>query len=343
MLWPGLCLVWTLSLAHVAAAQEQPEMLTINGEEFAAYRHDGLVVVLPAVLSATLRRDPLLGEPSCDFLYNQLQARQRLITACREGSASETRCGSLQRFIGTMRTYEADFARPRVTQGWFVEAPAVAVSSEVRQEVAQRLDLELADVRRPTSVELTGLPQEITSLARYDEASWAGRVVGVLDFNEPPVWYSESAGLFVTQDHLVACGLLDNVVQLAWTQPARVSVALDTSAPPLPGTTLWEVYRYLQGVDASEESSSVAPFLWRAVHLGAALSSALAQTGIAPPYEGDGQRLSYLVDRLYDGELNLLSGLTEQSLADPPQAVVVEVETAWLGSWAPDGAATTTP
>jgi hypothetical protein len=337
------CLLSSLALANVASAQEHPEILTVDGEDFAAYRKDGLVVLLPALLSASLRRDPMVGEPSCDFLYNQLQVRQRLITDCREGTASEVRCNSLQRFIGTMRTYETDFARPSVTQGWFVEPPVVAVSSEVRQEVARRLDVELADVRMPTSIELTGLPQEINSLARYDEDSWAGRLVGLLDFNEPPVWYSETGGLFVTQDHLVACGLLDGVVQLDWTQTARVSVALDTSVPPVPGTTLWAVYRYLQGVEPSEEPSSVAPSLWRAVHLGAALSSALAQTGMSPPYEGDSQRLSYIVERLYDDDLNLLSDLTEQSLADPPGAVVVDVETAWLGSWAPDGAATTTP
>jgi hypothetical protein len=330
----GHWLACAVAVGPGAWAQESLGEVVVDSKDFVAYRHDEQVVLLPARWPVRLVRDDGVDGPSCDFLYDQLRARAPRIAACREGRASPEHCDRLRRLISRLRTFETDLGRPRLVQGWQIDVEPMVVDSGVRHAVARELNIELATLLTPSSIELTGPPRGVTTTTRFDERSWSGLVVGLVNFDEPPVRYSDVAGPIVTQDHLVACGLLDGVVQLRWTQSAQVTFVGDSPSRPPQGPSLDEAYRYLGAVPPPGPAPGTPPvdgLLWRAVWLGVAMASALAFHDVSPPFESHGPWLTDTVAGLFDEELSLLPGLTSaESTRSPP--VVLEMETTWLAS-----------
>jgi len=304
-----------MSLVSTAAlASDSPQRIVeVQGREYAAFVKQGVALALPSLAQATLVRDSGQLPPGCQALDDMLMPWAGEIELCKDPANAGTRaCKSTREVINLARFDLGTIGQTALPQGWAVEPsrPTGGPSADdIRRAVATAVGVNVDATFYKDVVPTSGSPSTISIVVKPDGASWASKVLGVVDLSQrqdgPAVTYVSSNRKFVTKDHIVACGILAGDVRVAWRQNGAATVPA-TAPGPFSAADLWRIYQALSALGETAEEDPIR----RAVAVGARIGAALQKNNLADAAQLE-PRVRFLLNAFFRGDaLDFEAGLS---------------------------------
>jgi hypothetical protein len=314
--------------SSVAVAADSPQQtVTVQGREFAVFVRQGAAIAIPAQASAGLVRDIIPNPPACDTVQTVMAPYTGHIALCKNsGNPNGTHCRQLRDMANYARFNPGVIGRTQLDQYWDItpSAPVGGPSADdIRAAVAAAAGVALDAATYRDSVSPNGTATSMTLVVAPNSTSWASKLhgVGTIDLQVGKdgvagVVYNVD-GQFVTNDHVLACGLLAGDVKIQWRQPSTATVQLRGDGPFTP-SDLWRVYQALSSLPVSDEQDPIR----RATEVGARIGVALQSTGLAAGAQLDA-RVSFVLNGFFRGDaLQFEAGLSRRDVEERATGLV---------------------
>lgn len=307
----AIVMLWT-----VRAVADEPErvLVEVDGREFSAFVREGGAVAIATPRPVRLIRDPQQTPPQCDALNQKLASYRVWIEDCkRAGANPPAACQSIRNIVRQARTDPGLFNAPNLRQGWRIEPLAdLTLPSEeaVAAQVTSATGLPSGSVSLAREAAARGSLRSIGLYVAPNGSSWASTLRGFADVSPEAITQRADVGRLVSEDHVLACGILQGEVHPFWEQDAQITTAGAASAPSLTAAQLYQVYQALVTAGPVRETEPAR----RLVQLGVRIGTALSALGLASSDVESRARL--VVELLFEGdELLLRGGLTREAIA----------------------------
>jgi len=313
------------ALASGAAAQEAPlAQVEVAGLRYAAYRAEAEVVAAPLPLSARLWRDASQPPPACAALDVSLAPFAATIDACKAEPGGNA-CEPLNELVAALREDPGTIGASSLSQSWLVTPTALSADATVAEQLASELGTRPSDVLLPSSAALTGAAEVGTAVVDPAGTSWASRLIGLGAAERMSLTPDATGQSWLSQDQVLACGILAGDVTLAWVQETR----LELRAAPIAGALGAEQWPQVYAAVALASPGAASSPVQRALAIGRALGDALVAVGVedaALP-----ARAASVLDAMFvDAALTEVRELQDIDAANPPpRDPPLELRLAW--------------
>jgi hypothetical protein len=226
------------------AADPATETVSVGGSSYSAYVDDGEAWVVQSPAPATLTRDASRRGPACDIVDENLAPLAAYVDSCKIADASPTTCAYVRSLIDLVRFDPGTIGVSELEQHWShsPQASRPANTNAVLTAVRQATGLAASAIHFVADPVPLDAAQGGEPLVAPTGRSWASKLLGLVDL-APGLSYEN--GVWVTRDHVLACGLSAGDVRLIWDQPAELA----TTAPLLTDAEFWQVYQALAATD----------------------------------------------------------------------------------------------
>jgi hypothetical protein len=326
----SMLLLGMVETARALAADTPAVTFEVAGATYAAYTQGDAVFVVQTPIEAQLTRESSQPPPACDALGTRLGSIASEIADCQLAPNGGS-CDAIRMLIAQVRSDPDTLGVSALEQRWrptpsAATPPTAAQRAEVVQTAADRTGVDRARIQLIAAPESVGSPTHVSTLIKPSGESWASKLLGFVDFDQPGVAYSASDGAFVTNDNVLACGLLANDVRVVWEQTASASAAAQLFEPQ----QLWTIYQTLRGKLSDAGSSKID----QASKVGAAVGGALKDAGLVDANLDS--RIDFLLDNLFAGDaLTFRSALSEPEVRTLATKGAFQHSVPWIGSVSP--------
>ena len=317
-----------LLFVHTAASQERfPDAeLTVEGQRYGVYSVPDGVVAAPLPLHAELRRNPTVAAPACAQLDSALSNYQDSIEFCK--THPESSCSTLNDLLATLRVDRGEIGRNSLRQGWAIAPVALSVGNNVRSRVAELMRLEPDAVQLASAVEPVGSPESGQVLINPAGSSWASRLLGLPGASDATLTFDEATRQWLTEDQILACGMLAGDVRVTWVHSTRVIADGPAAAPSFFDAEQWAQLRSAMVAAAAPGASSVQE---RVLRIGLALAETLV-TFKVDDAELEAAARNALEGLFADRELLKLRDLEEILATSEARSDSATLRLSWVGS-----------
>jgi hypothetical protein len=334
------CAMPAVSEADEAPPEAPPTTVTVDGATVAVYQSGDEWLAVPASIPARLVRDRAVAPSECAQIETVLVGTESIIERCKlPANATKASCRNLRDIVTMLRFDPGRVGLSSLLQRWSPEAaepPAEPTVDTIRRAVAEAVGTTAEHVHYRDQVRPAGARSDVRVQIAAGGATWASKLQGVIGLSlevdgagAPTATTDAASGQLVTRDHVVACAFASGEAQVAWTEPAAITVSVPVPGP-LAGDELWQLYQQLASGTAITELDPIR----RAVAVGARIGAALSGQGLAA---GDGL-VTFALEAFYGGDaLELDAALTraevdERSIGSAPVGFAVDL------GWASTGA-----
>jgi hypothetical protein len=329
------CRVVTLALlgSRIALAQprEPSAEVEVAGQRYGIYAEQNRAFAVPLPLNADLVRDPAVAAPSCAVVDSALYNFSNTLENCK-ADPNESACTVFNDLVATLRADTGMIGQNSLRQRWNVVPAPIPSSNGVAAAAAARLGVAAETVQVAGAVEPAGAPESAQIVIDPAGTSWASRLLELPGGSDAVLSFDGTSGQWITEDQIVACGLVVGDVRFSWVQPANIATGVSSAPTPFSAIEWSKIYANVAAASASSGLSAQD----RALNIGRALGDNLRRLEVSDT-ELEGRAEAVLGAFFSESSLSEIKDLQDVETTSMTLEPAATLPLGWVGRIATEG------